>query len=326
MLVKQANEDLLDVTPTCIITGNLIRTYFGVDNLYEVHTSLNDTNKLRYCVNKIQKEKHPFGQDLLGVVYNFSRNIDNFQDYVQRLTTSIAYQCMFNALFDLVKQFNNDSAKFNHIHEKGWTCIIGDLNIAQLTGLGEALALIDNSYTWEKHLIYIFKSCQAEEVELIFDELLTLDSNLIDWVRYYKQPYIIASLNPNISKISYDSWHIAPNNMNCAEAAHAISNREGKQLKGQRIDMHNFKRVDIKAHYNVNLSGQDKSNIARKKLAIKRSIIDLTDESQNSNEPKESSMTMMEELEYEERMLMIAERKKKLRELRISNAIKEHEY
>ncbi|CAG8832703.1 16947_t:CDS:1, partial [Racocetra persica] len=49
------------------------------------HASLNDTNKLRYCVNKIQKEKHLFGQDLLGVVYNFSHNIDNFQDYVQRL-------------------------------------------------------------------------------------------------------------------------------------------------------------------------------------------------------------------------------------------------
>ncbi|CAG8512531.1 9770_t:CDS:2 [Cetraspora pellucida] len=67
---------------------------------------------------------------------------------------------MFNALFDLVKQFTNDSAKFNHIHGKGWTCIIGDLDIAQLTSLGEALALIDNSYTWEEHLIYIFKSCQ----------------------------------------------------------------------------------------------------------------------------------------------------------------------
>jgi len=35
---------------------------------------------------------------------------------------------------------------------------------------------------------------------------------------------------------------------------------------------------------------------------------------------------MMEKLEYEERMLMIAERKEKLRELRISNAIKEREY
>jgi len=63
-------------------------------------------------------------------------------------------------------------------------------------------------------------------------------------------------------------------------------------------------------------------------------IIDLTDgapqESQkinsNDNESKELGMSMMEKLEYEERMLMIAERKEKLRELRISNAIKEREY
>ncbi|CAG8651860.1 16815_t:CDS:2, partial [Dentiscutata heterogama] len=133
---------------------------------------------------------------------------------------------------------------------------------------------------------------------------------------------------------------------NCAEAAHAMSNREGKQLKlmtailrGQKLDMRNFKRINIKANYNVNISGQDKSGIARKKLAIKRStkrqskansstknkkqriskVIDLTDEtsqeSQSNNKPKEPGMTMMEQLEYEERMLMIAERKEKLREL-----------
>ncbi|CAG8537121.1 1110_t:CDS:1, partial [Dentiscutata heterogama] len=45
-----------------------------------------------------------------------------------------------------------------------------------------------------------------------------------------------------------------------------------------------------------------------------------------NNEPKESNMTMMEKLEYEERMLMIAEHKEKLRELQIANSIKEREY
>ncbi|CAG8751212.1 1934_t:CDS:2, partial [Racocetra persica] len=175
---------------------------------------------------------------------------------------------------------------------------------------------------------------------IIFDELLALDNNLMDWVQYYKQPYIIASLNPNISKIPHDLWHMAPNSTNCAEAAHAMR---------QKIDMHNFKRINIKANYNVNINGQDKSGIARKKLAIKRStkrkskvkstknkkqriskVIDLTDktlqESQSNNELKEPGMTMMEKLEYEERMLVIAECKEKLRELQISNAIKEHEY
>ncbi|CAG8543277.1 15933_t:CDS:10, partial [Cetraspora pellucida] len=382
-LVKQVNEDLLDVTPTHIVTRNLIKTYFGIDNLCEVHASFNNTNKLRYCVNKIQKEKHPFGQDLLGVVYNFSRNIDNFQDYVQRLNffsdghimiictsqTQIQKWIKCN-YFEIDLSFKRvageiNEFEFNHIHGNGWCCIISDLDIAQLIGLGETLALIDNSFSWEEHLVHIFKSCQvhykqklnekrfennikakmellltakAEKVELIFDELLTLDNNLVG-------------------------------NTNCAETAHAMSNREGKQLKlmmtilrGQKLDMCNFKRTDIKANFNINTCGYDKSNIARKKLEIKRikrqskassstkrrnklssfqinkkqrtsQVVNLTDdtsqESQkinsSNNELNESGMTIMEKLEYEERMLMIAERKEKLRELRISNVIKERE-
>ncbi|RIB07099.1 hypothetical protein C2G38_2215449 [Gigaspora rosea] len=63
-------------------------------------------------------------------------------------------------------------------------------------------------------------------------------------------------------------------------------------------------------------------------------IIDLTDNTSkefqkinsSDNEPKEFGTTMMEKLEYEERMLVIAERKEKLKELRISNAIKEYKY
>jgi hypothetical protein len=67
------------------LLGNLIRTYFGTDYLSEVHASLNNNDSLRYYVDKIQKEVHPHGQGLLGVVYNYSRNINNFCDYVKRL-------------------------------------------------------------------------------------------------------------------------------------------------------------------------------------------------------------------------------------------------
>ncbi|CAG8726348.1 6372_t:CDS:1, partial [Acaulospora morrowiae] len=51
--------------------------------------------------------------------------------------------------------------------------------------------------------------------------------------------------------------------------------------------------------------------------------VDLTNtEKENTHE---LPMTLMEKLEYEERMLIIAERKEKLRELRIANTIKERE-
>jgi hypothetical protein len=71
----------------CYLLGNLIKTYFGTDYLSEIHVSLNNNDRLRYYVDKIQKEIHPQGQGLLGVVYNYSRNINNFCDYVKRLGT-----------------------------------------------------------------------------------------------------------------------------------------------------------------------------------------------------------------------------------------------
>lgn len=36
---------------------------------------------------------------------------------------------------------------------------MADLDLAQLKGLGMAIEEIDNSKTWDIHLLYIFKSC-----------------------------------------------------------------------------------------------------------------------------------------------------------------------
>ncbi|RHZ81222.1 hypothetical protein Glove_122g77 [Diversispora epigaea] len=84
-LIHQANNNTGDVTPTRIISGNLIKTYFGTEYLAEVHVSLNNADRLRYHVDKIQKKINPQGTDLLGVVYNYSKNINNFCEYVKRL-------------------------------------------------------------------------------------------------------------------------------------------------------------------------------------------------------------------------------------------------
>ncbi|PKY62617.1 hypothetical protein RhiirA4_489398 [Rhizophagus irregularis] len=181
-LIRQANDDKVDVIPTRIIT-----------------------------------EIHPQGCGILGFIYNYSQNINNFCEYVKRLeffednhymiicTTSeqltewtkcknfqidlsfkrvvgeinefeinyynpehnliltfariftnsantIAYQRMFRALFDLVKQLTGSSVQFQHIHKAGWNCIIADLDYE-----------IDGTKSWEEHLIYIFKSCQEEK-------------------------------------------------------------------------------------------------------------------------------------------------------------------
>ncbi len=67
------------------LLGNLIKAYFRVEYLSDIHASLNNTDHLRYYIDKIQKEIHPQGYGLLGVVYNYSRNINDFHDYVKRL-------------------------------------------------------------------------------------------------------------------------------------------------------------------------------------------------------------------------------------------------
>ncbi|CAG8809595.1 22066_t:CDS:2, partial [Racocetra persica] len=53
----------------------------------------------------------------------------------------------------------------------------------------------------------------------------------IDWAKFYKTPWIISSLNMHMSKMEHDIWKKHNNNTNSAEAAHALVNKEGKQLK-----------------------------------------------------------------------------------------------
>jgi hypothetical protein len=54
---------------------------------------------------------------------------------------------------------------------------------------------------------------------------------LLDWVKFYRQKWVIASLNNCISKIDDNIWKMSPDNTNIAEAAHALSNSHGKNLK-----------------------------------------------------------------------------------------------
>src|ERR1700733_12975743 len=97
-----------------------------------------------------------------------------------------------------------------------------------------------------------------------------------------------------MSKIDENTWVITPDNTNTAEAAHALSNRRGKNLKlmaailqyaifrfncyffillilltyyllfrGRNLDNERFKAIHIHQHYNIPNRGRDKSSIAR---------------------------------------------------------------
>lgn len=54
-------------------------------------------------------------------------------------------------------------------------------------------------------------------------------SYYLDWAKYYKTR-IISSLNINMSKMERHIWGKYGNYTNIAESAHALINREGKQL------------------------------------------------------------------------------------------------
>ncbi|CAB4390879.1 unnamed protein product [Rhizophagus irregularis] len=148
------------------------KSYKNVLRNSDMCASLNNADRLRYFVNKIQKEINPQGYRLLGVVYNYSHsNIDNFCDYVKRLYLSFKHVAgehnnyciskIFQSIFDLVLELTVSPIQFKHIHETGWSCIIADLDFAQAKGLGLALNKIDSTKDWKEHLIHILKSYQV---------------------------------------------------------------------------------------------------------------------------------------------------------------------
>ncbi|CAB4481374.1 unnamed protein product [Rhizophagus irregularis] len=93
------------------------------------------------------------------------------------------------------------------------------------------------------HLLLTAKS--ENEIDLLFDKIQTAEENTSDWISFYQQKWVIGSLNKNMSKIDNEIWINAPNSTNAAEAAHALSNRGGKNLKlvttifqGRKLDKH----------------------------------------------------------------------------------------
>jgi hypothetical protein len=71
------------------------------------------------------------------------------------------YHRLFTTLFDVIKQLTGNPVQFKHIHGNGWGCIIGDLDMGQMKGLGLALHDLDTTREWEEHLLNIFKSCHV---------------------------------------------------------------------------------------------------------------------------------------------------------------------
>lgn len=70
----------------------------------QVHVSLNNVDKLRRLISKIQKEQHPYGQGILGLTYNIWKCSKEYQGYVQQ--SGIIYYLYLKKFFYLFANLN----------------------------------------------------------------------------------------------------------------------------------------------------------------------------------------------------------------------------
>ncbi|KAF0333005.1 cobalamin biosynthesis protein cobt [Gigaspora margarita] len=314
------------------LSCNLIHAYFGVDTLSQIHTSLNNLDRLRYLVGQIQQSQNPYGQ---GVLDFFNDGhiliLCMTKDQAIKLQEATYFQMdlTFKYVQGEINMFELNEYDDNH-----------QLNIAQAKGLGLALSEIDSSKDWTEHLIYIFKTCRllyrrnvtnqkySNKTKNLMQNILTAESqyeiqNLLnqitlssedgvkDWVEFYNRPWILASLNHCYSQIDITTLNIIGETTNAAESAHADINREGKGLnlmnaikRAQKFDNRKFITCAIQDRYGVTKTGRNNGPIAKAAQSIKR----------------HDSLTQLErQISLEERQLELEERKERLREQKLLN-------
>ncbi|PKC67255.1 hypothetical protein RhiirA1_393845, partial [Rhizophagus irregularis] len=177
-------------------------------------------------------------------------------------------------------------------------------------------------------------------------------------ITFYRQNWVITSLNKYMSKIDDEVWIASPDNTNVAEAAHALSNHRGKSLKlvtaiiqGRKLDKERFTAINIHQKYthmqakksNMTKSvpvkrKQNRQSNNNKKKSKKTIVIDsdIEEDCEDSNykeDNKENELALkLKELEYREKDLALKERKLTLREreakirvMELSNSEKERQ-
>ncbi|CAG8743400.1 15566_t:CDS:10 [Cetraspora pellucida] len=198
--------------------NNLIKAFFKSEALSDIHQSLNSVDKLRILVAKAYKNLHPYGQGILGIFYAVKNNHQELKNYIQRIVMSFCriytnvssandYKNLFSTLFNVIQELTNKTLCIYHIHGKGWECILGDL---------------DSGNLYNKHF--------SKEIYNLAKSIINAPS----------QELVKSILNEieNSNEPEHHIWRKYGNNTNMAESAHALINKEGKQLKliGKRYD------------------------------------------------------------------------------------------
>jgi hypothetical protein len=66
--------------------ANLLKANFGTETLSNLHSSLNNIDRLRHLIAKIYKNIYPLGQGLLGVIHSVQTKQFELYDYVHTMS------------------------------------------------------------------------------------------------------------------------------------------------------------------------------------------------------------------------------------------------
>ncbi|CAB5175825.1 unnamed protein product [Rhizophagus irregularis] len=198
--------------------------------------------------------------------------------------------------------------------------------IREAKGLGLALHDLDHEKSWETHLTFILKTCLVHFERNLFHKTFTIstknlirqipnatskeqvhdllqqiedtnDEGIKEWLNYYRQSYVLSSLNKYVSNVDHEIWNKSGSDTNNAEAAHSMANREGKQLKllsailkGKRYDARCYTTIEVHDKNGVPYTHRDKSDVKRLQNSIvrKTSRIQKNKVSLNDKLPKSS--------------------------------------
>ncbi|PKY54992.1 hypothetical protein RhiirA4_474149 [Rhizophagus irregularis] len=107
--------------------------------------------------------------------------------------------------------------------------------------------------------MYALLAAESEDIiNKLFNNIQMADENTSDWIEFYRQKWVIASLNKCMSKINNEVWVTSPDNTNVAEAAK------------------NLKLVTAIIQYNVPNRERDKGLIVRSVQSNKRKGNNIT--------------------------------------------------
>ncbi|CAI2174738.1 4230_t:CDS:2 [Funneliformis geosporum] len=162
----------------------------------------------------------------------------------------------------------------------------------------------NNTFAVKNDMYALLTVVSEDAINRLFDNIQMIES-VADWVIFYRQRWVIASLNKCMSKIDSEMWMISPNNTNVTEAAHTLSNHYGKALIV----------IQIKKSKSMPVKHKQNMHSGNKKRSRKTIVIDSDTEVENEDDGKENKLTSrFNELEYREKDLALKERELVLRE------------